>query len=307
MILKNLNPKKLKGNLNDLAYLSPQLVLYTIFIILPFFIGFPMMFTNMRSLMDVTVQWVGLENFRTILFDRDAYEHQLFINSVYRNGIFFLLNYFFVYAFGLSFALFMYKGRFGQGFFTIVYLPMMVSGLAMGFMATMLFAKSSGSLNLLLLRLGIIKKAINIQSDLGSMFLLPLIVGWQYAGYNMGIFLSGLYSIPEETVEAAIVDGANGWQRLTKVLMPQMWPSIIIATVMCITGSFQIFDQAVALGALGGNKNVEFVVVAFFKLAFSARGGNAIAKATAMTMIVAVPLLLVSGVLLLLQRRVQQQ
>jgi ABC-type sugar transport system permease subunit len=257
--------------------------------------------------MDVTVRWVGLENFRIILFDRDSYEHQLLLNSLYRNGIFFLLNYLFVYVFGFSFALLMYKGKFGQGFFTIIYLPMMVSGLAMGFMATMLFAKSSGSLNLLLLRLGIIKKAINIQADLGSMFILPLIVGWQYAGYNLGIFLSGLYSIPEETVEAAIVDGATGFQRLTRILIPQMWPSIIIATVMCIVGSFQIFDHAVALGALGGNKNVEFVVVAFYKLAFSGRGGNAIARATTMTMIVGVPLLAVSGVLLAIQRRIQKQ
>jgi ABC-type sugar transport system permease subunit len=292
---------KLKSNLSDLALLSPQLLLYTIFLIVPLVMGIPMMFTSMRSLMDVTVRWVGLENFKILLFDKTAYEHQMLVNSVFRNGIFFILNYFMVYL-GFVFALLMFRGKFRQGFFTIIYLPMMVSGLAIGYIATMLFSKSTGSMNLLLLKLGLIHKPINIQASLGSMFLMPLFVGWEFAGYNLAIFLSGLYSIPEDTVEAAIVDGANGWQRLTRILIPQMWPSIIIATVMCVTGSFQIFDQAVALGALGGNKNVEFVAVAFFKLAFT---GNAIARATTLSMTVGIPLLIISMLLLRIQKKIQ--
>ena len=93
---------------------------------------------------------------------------------------------------------------------------------------------------------------------------MPVIIGWEFAGFNLAIFLSGLYSIPNETIEVIIIDGASYRQRLWHVIFPQMKDSFFIATIMCVTGSYQIFDQAVALGALGGNKNVEFVAVACY-------------------------------------------
>lgn len=287
----------------EVALVSPQLFLYTLFLIVPLIVGFPVVFTSMRGFADFHRVFVGLRNFKELLLN-SGYDRDILSNAVYRNTVFFLLNYLTVYIFGLTFALLMYAGQFGHGFFTVIYLPMMVSPLAIGYIATMLFSKSTGSLNLLLLKLHVLSQPINIQSSAGSTWLLPLVVGWEYAGYNLAIFLSGLYSIPNETIEASIIDGANYVQRLRFVVFPQMKDSFVIATIMCVTGSYQIFDQAVALGGLGGNRNVEFVAIGLWEFIFR---NQAVAKAMTMTFIVGIPLFIISILLAHLQRRYVKQ
>ena len=74
----------------------------------------------------------------------------------------------------------------------------------------------------------------------------------------MAIFLSGLLGIPVDTIDAARIDGAGYFRRLWYIYIPQIVPSIAIATILCLVGSFGIFDEAVGFGALYGNLN--FVV-----------------------------------------------
>ncbi len=155
----------------------------------------------------------------------------------------------------------MYEVGFRGGFFTVVYLPLMVSGLAVGYMAVMMFAKETGTGNFVLEALGIIKEPLNIYSAPGTAFILPLMVGWRYAGYNMAIFLSGLLSIPAETIESSVVDGAGYLQRLFRIYFPQMWPSFILATTMCLIGSFSVFDELIAMGATYVNPNAKFLSI----------------------------------------------
>ncbi len=203
---------------------------------------------------------------------------------------------------GMSLALLMYEIGFKGGFFTVIYLPMTVSALAIGFMALMLFSRSSGTVNLLLLQLGWIQKPLDIRQGSGTALLLPLVIGWQYAGFNMAIFLSGLLSIPRETIEAAIVDGASYLQRLRRVYFPQMIPSFIIATIMCLIGSFGIFDHLVALGALTGNPEVQFLAVYIFTQGF-ARSRMALGMALALE--TGVPLAIAGILLQRLQARLR--
>jgi ABC-type sugar transport system permease subunit len=225
-----------------------------------------------------------------------------YLPALRRTIIFVILNYTTVYIFGLSLALLMYEVGFRGGFFTIIYLPLMVSGLAVGYMAVMLFAKETGTANLLFLEVGLLKKPINIYSAAGTAFILPLLVGWRYAGYNMAIFLSGLLSIPKETIEAAIVDGASYRQRLFRVYFPQMWPSFILATTMCLIGSFAVFDELVAMGALYVNPEAKLLSILFFTYGFQI-------ERLAMGMTLAVetflPLVLLGVMLQRLQRRLQ--
>jgi ABC-type sugar transport system permease subunit len=207
-----------------------------------------------------------------------------------------------VYIFGLSLALLMYEVGFRGGFFTIVYLPLMISGLAVGYLAVMMFAQETGTGNFVLQELGIIKKPLNVYSAAGTTIILPLMVGWRYAGYNMAIFLSGLLAIPEETIESSVVDGANYLQRLFRIYFPQMWPSFILATTMCLIGSFAVFDELVAMGATYVNPNAKFLSILFFTYGFQI-------ERLAMGMTLAVetffPLVLLGVALQRLQRRVQ--
>ena len=284
--------------LTDWYFIAPQLVLFVGLTIVPFFIAIPILFTDMAQFDDPQVNWVGFRNF-TALFSDPSVQRD-YLPALQRTVVFVILNYTTVFIFGLSLALLMYEVGFKGGFFTIIYLPLMISGLGIGYTAVMLFSRTSGTANLLLLELGLLKKPIDIYSPGGTMFILPLLVGWRYAGYNMSIFISGLLGIPPDTIEASIVDGTSYWSRLWRVYFPQMIPSFIIATTMCLIGSFSVFDELVAMGALYYNPEAKLLSVLFFMYGFQVER-----LALGMTLAVEtfLPLIILGVVLQRLQRR----
>ena len=284
----------------DWGFILPQLVIFILLTIVPLFVAIPILFTDMAQFNDPQINPVGLHNFTALFTDPSVQAD--YLPALRRTIVFVILNYTTVYIFGLSLALLMYEVGFKGGFFTVVYLPLMVSGLAVGYMAVMLFAKETGTANLLLLDLGLIKTPVNIYSAAGTAFILPLLVGWRYAGYNMAIFLSGLLSIPTETIEASIVDGASYWQRLVRVYFPQMWPSFILATTMCLIGSFAVFDELVAMGALYVNPEAKLLSILFFTYGFQI---DRLAMGMTLAMETFLPLVILGVALQRLQRRLQ--
>ncbi len=122
------------------------------------------------------------------------------------------------------------------------------------------------------------------------------------AGFNMAIFLSGLLSIPSETIEAAIVDGASYWQRLTRIYFPQMIPSFIMVTIFCLIMSFGIFDPLVALGGTTTNQDAMFLSVVFIKYGFAM---DKLALSMTMALETGIPLVIVAILLQRLQKRLQ--
>ena len=286
--------------LGDWGFILPQLLIFVGLTIVPLFIAVPILFTDKSQFNDPAINYVGTKNFTAVFTDHSVQED--YLPALQRTVVFVILNYLTVYIFGLSLALLMYEVGFRGGFFTVVYLPLMISGLAVGYMAVMLFAKETGTGNFVLQALGIVKEPLNIYSAGGTAFILPLMVGWRYAGYNMAIFLSGLLSIPEETIESSIVDGAGYWQRLLRIYFPQMWPSFVLATTMCLIGSFSVFDELVAMGATYVNPNAKFLSIIFFTYGFQI---ERLAMGMALAVETSLPLVLLGVALQRLQRRLQ--
>lgn len=286
--------------LGDYAFLTPQLILYVALTIVPLIIAVPMLFTDRLDFNDTDVDFIGFGNITRLVTDPSIQND--FFPALGRTVRFTILNYATVYIFGLTLALIIHEVGYRGGFFMVIYLPMMVSGLAVGYMATMLFSKSTGTVNLLLLDLGWTREPIDIRLGSGSTFILPLMVGWKYAGFNMAIFLSGLLAIPKETIEAAIVDGAGYWQRLVRVYFPQMIPAFIIATIFCLLGSFGVFDEPMAMGAFNTNLTVRFLSILFYAYGFTQQR-----LALGMTLAVQtfVPLVMLAFLLQRLQKRLQ--
>ena len=300
VLKKKISKRERTRIFQDWLFILPQLVIFILLTIVPFFVAVPILFTDMSGFTDPQVNPVGLANF-TALFTDPSVQRDYF-PALRRTIVFVILNYTTVYIFGLSLALLMYEVGFRGGFFTVIYLPLMLSGLATGYVAVMLFTQQTGTANLLLLELGLINEPIDIYSPEGTAFILPLLVGWRYAGFNMAIFLSGLLSIPIETIDAAIVDGASYWQRLTRVYFPQMWPSFIIATTMALIGSFAVFDELVAMGALYVNPEAKLLSVLFFTYGFQI---DRLAMGMTLAIITFLPLVFVGVALQRLQRRLQ--
>ena len=76
---------------------------------------------------------------------------------------------------------------------------------------------------------------------------------WQQIGYMMIIYIAGIQAIPNDYIEAAKIDGANSWQILTRVKLPNLMPSITICMFLSLTNGFKLFDQNLAL--TGGEPN----------------------------------------------------
>jgi ABC-type sugar transport system permease subunit len=214
------------------------------------------------------------------------------------------MNYVMLYVFGLGLALLMFEIGFRGGMFSVIFLPAMISGLATGFIAVMLFSPTAGTLNLLLMKIGLIERPLDIKASGGATFLLPVFLGWRGAGLNMAIFLNGLMAIPRETIDAARVDGASYLQRLRHVYFPQMIPSFVIATTLCLVSSFRVFDELIALGALYGNKEAEMLSVVFFKYGF---GGGRLALGMTIAFVVGIPLIAIAVLLQRVQRRMEDR
>lgn len=289
-----------RRRLGDWLLLAPQFFLYVLLTLVPFIIAIPILFTDQLSFQDVGIEWAGVANFTRVFTDPNIQKE--YAPALIRTLVFVALNYAMVYIFGLTLALLIYEVGFQGWFFTIVYLPMMVSGLAIGYMATMLFAKSTGTVNLMLSEWFGVKNLIDIQNPTGTAIILPMMIGWRYAGFNVAIFLSGLLAIPTETIEAATVDGASYWQRLWRVYFPQMLPAFIIATIFCLIGSFGVFDELIPLGALSSNNEAKLLSVLFFQYAFTSQR---LALGLTLTLQTFLPLVIVALLLQRFQRRLQ--
>jgi len=287
----------------DILFVAPQLLLFLSLTILPFIVAVPLVLTDRKTFLDNEVAFVGLQNFVTIF--QPPFSLELF-PALKRSFLFTIMNYATIYIFGLTLALIMfeYTSRLKKYFFTVIYMPYIISGLGVGMLLTLLFAKDSGSINLLLEHLGWIKEPIDIKTQAAVTWLLPLTTGWRYAGINMAFFLGGLLSIPKDNIEAAMVDGVTYWQKLRYIYIPQIIPSVVMATVVCLIGSFNLVDELIGMGALYGNQSAVFISILVLRKGFDASGG-ALSKSVAMSLSVFVPLIIVAFGLIRWQKKMQ--
>jgi ABC-type sugar transport system permease subunit len=218
-------------------------------------------------------------------------------------------NYLTVLLFGMGLALLMYElvARVQRTMFVVIYLPYIISGLGVGMFIELLFARDTGSFNLLLELLHIVRDPINLKSSGLSLAALVLFVGWRYAGFNMAIFLSGLLTIPVDTIDAAKIDGTSYVQRFRHVYLPQIVSSMAIATISCLVGSFGIFDECIGFGALYGNKYARLFSVVLFGMGSqgSVVSGGKLSEGVASSIVVFVPLIVVAVLIFRWQKRRQ--
>jgi ABC-type sugar transport system permease subunit len=91
---------------------------------------------------------------------------------------------------------------------------------------------------------------------------------WQDYGYNMVIFIAALQGIPHELKEAAMIDGANGWQVFTRVTIPLLRPTLLFVCVMTMLSSFQVFDIIQVMTGGGPNHQTRVLMLDIYDNAF---------------------------------------
>ena len=125
----------------------------------------------------------------------------------------------------------------------VIFSPQVLSFLIVGLVFRSLLHPSTGFANLLLQALGLGALRQNWLTDLHWVFKSIIAVDtWKGVGYVMVVFIAGLKAIPSSYHEAAIVDGATFLQRVMRISIPMVVPSIMVATILNLTYGFRIFD-----------------------------------------------------------------
>jgi ABC-type sugar transport system permease subunit len=91
---------------------------------------------------------------------------------------------------------------------------------------------------------------------------------WQDLGYNLVIFIAALQGIPQSIKDAARIDGANGWQMFSRIIIPLLTPTILLAAVLTMISAFQVFDVVQVMTEGGPNGQTEVLLLNIYNYAF---------------------------------------
>ena len=239
---------------SGMAYLfiSPALILFIVFTMLPAVMALFFSFTNYDILS--ALKWVGMDNFVRLWND------EMFFRSLLNVTYYTVLFVPSMIVFSLAVALALNRDVPGMRLFrTIYYAPMVTSTVAASTVWIWLLHRDYGLINQLLSYVGIHGPAWLSNSNT-AMIAIVVVTLWQGLGGNMIIYLAGLQGIPEHLYEAATVEGANKWQVFRYVTWPALRPTTFFVTINSLIGSFQLFDQAYVM-TKGGPGNATMTVV----------------------------------------------
>ena len=214
---------------NFLIFMAPMVASFMIGFVWPFLQGMFLSFTKFKTTSNW--KWVGLQNYIKVFQDQN-FRYSFGYTAVFALVSLVLIN---VLAFAVAYAL-TQKIKGSNLFRTVFFMPNLIGGIVLGYIWSMIF---DGFLDMY-------QTSILTNTTWGFWGLIILMC-WQQIGYMMIIYIAGLQAVPEDMLEAARLDGANGWQTLFKVTIPNVMPSITICTFLTLTNSFKLFDQNLAL------------------------------------------------------------
>ena len=265
-------------------FILPTFLAFCIGFVWPFIQGIYLSFCNFNTPKDAT--WVGLANYIK------AFKDPGFLNAFWNTTTFAIVSIVLinVLAFTLAYAL-TQKMRGANLFRTVFFMPNLIGGVVVGYIWSMIFD-------------GILSKYntyLTANSTYGFWGLV-ILVAWQQIGYMMIIYIAGLQAVPDDMLEAAKIDGANGRQTLFKVIIPNVMPSITTCTFLTLTNSFKMFDQNMALtgGApsmmvAGGKVNAtELLALNIFSTYNISKNYHGVAQAKAVVFFILVAVLAIA-------------
>jgi multiple sugar transport system permease protein len=268
-------------------FLSPWLIGLLAFWLIPIGATLFLSFSEWRII--TPLEWVGLDNYREMVDDRN------FWLSIRVTLKFVLLSVPLYLVCGLLLSLLLnLKIRGINVFRTILFLPSVLSGVAVAVLWVALLNPDVGAVNEILRALGIDDPPRWLTSPTWAVPSVVLIGLWGIGGGAI-IYLAGLQNIAAQLYEAALLDGAGPWQRFRYVTLPMLTPTLLFVLLTGLIDAFQVFDLAFVLsegGQLGGGDALRFYLLNLWNEAFVFRQyGYASALAWVMVLVAAAVIL----------------
>jgi len=263
----------LKRNLVGLAFVTPALVLFGLFV------AYPIVETVHLSFIDWdginSKLWIGLDNYRELFHD------SVFTDSVKHTIYWALATVPAQMAVGLVLALALDRDiRFRNAFRAIFFLPAVMSSVVVVFAWTWIYNPELGVLNWVLGWFG--SGGQQWLNEPGHALWASMVLSvWRYAGFSMIFYLAALQGIPTQLYEAARVDGASWWQQTKRVTLPMLAPMTWLLSLLGLIGALREFEVIWILTRGGPADSTDLMSILVFKQAFeNARPGYAAAIAS---------------------------
>lgn len=190
-------------------------------------------------------EWVGMETFVKIFKDKE------FLKALRNSLVFNFLNLAVTFPMPVLLALMLNELRypkFKKVTQTILYLPHFLSWVIIGSVAYTMFRPTTGLVNIALMNAGIIQEGIPFLTEKWHWAVTYLLIGvWQSMGWGTIIYLAAITSISGELYEAAMIDGANRWERMWHITIPGIKGTIVTLLIMnlgrVMNSDFERLDQ----------------------------------------------------------------
>ncbi|MGZ5294763.1 MAG: carbohydrate ABC transporter permease [Actinomycetota bacterium] len=240
----DLLPERFREGVRPWVFVGPALVILSVFLL------YPVINTILISLKDARGQsFVGLDNYRFVFTDESM------LRSIRNTAGWVVIVPLFAVTIGLAFAVMADKLRHGEKVAkSLIFLPMAISFVGASVTWRLVysfrpegFGSNIGLLNGVMQGLGQNPVAWLQQKPWNNLFLMVIMI-WIQTGFSMVVLSAAIKSIPDEIVEAARIDGASEWQVFRRIVVPTIWPTIVVVTTYMVINSLKIFDIVFVMG-----------------------------------------------------------
>ena len=261
----------------------PTLIAFTVAFIIPFILGIYLSFTKFTTVADA--QWVGLSNYIVAFQDKD------FLASLWFTVKFVLVNLVTInlIAFALAYVL-SRKLRGTNIFRTVIFMPNLLGGIVLGYIWQLII---NGVL-------AFFKTTLTVKASYGFWGMV-IAMNWQMIGYMMVIYIAAI----QDVKEAALIDGVNRRQMVTKIILPLIMPAITICLFMTTTNAFKMFDLNLALTAGLPGKSTSLVALDIYNSFYNRMGYEGIGQAKAVLFLLIVAAISVTQLVVTRRKEVE--
>jgi arabinosaccharide transport system permease protein len=243
--------------------LAPYVFVAPFIITFLVFFTYPLITTVLMSFQEITgsgTTWVGFKNYQ------DLFANKNFYTAVQNSVTYMVLTCAILIPVPMVLA-YIAESKFskaGKFFKTVAFMPVLCSVVVAGIIFRMMFSELDGALMNQARGLFGLEPITWLKGSSTSMFAMVLLCFWRWTGMNMLYYMAGLKAIPNELYEAAEIDGANSFQKFTKICLPLLKPTTIYVLTISIYAGLAMFTESYMI--FGGNnspKNYGLTIVGY--------------------------------------------